>query len=84
MLFKASSATFLALGVGFILGAGGSILFMKYTNDRHVFGVLENLLIKIDELKYQVDSLKEVNAVKRNYSPLGSSGDEEFVDAQGG
>ncbi|GAB1609730.1 regulator of microtubule dynamics protein 1-like isoform X2 [Argonauta hians] len=84
MLFKASSATFLALGVGFILGAGGSILFMKYTTDRHVVGVLENMLIKIDELKYQVDNLNEVNAVKRNYSPLGSSGDEVFVDAPGG
>lgn len=85
MMFKSPSATFLALGVGIILGAGGSILFFRSANDRQVFGVLENLLIKVDELRDQIAELKEVNAAKRTYySPQGSSGDEEYVDAQGG
>lgn len=84
-MFKSPSATFLALGVGIILGAGGSILFFRSASDRQIFGVLENLLIKVDELKDQIAELKEVNAAKRTYySPQGSSGDEEYVDAQGG
>ena len=85
-MFKSPSVIFLALGVGIILGAGGSILFFRSASDRQIFGVLENLLIKVDELKDQIAELKEVNAATKRtyYSPQGNSGDEEFVHAQGG